>query len=151
MRLPVVWAQNFRRHLTKYSGTNVDGTESDEYADSGEEATDAQLLSPMSNQSPLSAAERRFMHTVATRTDPASRSGYVYTNRVMAALIYAYTWSINNEQESHIDSEIDRFLNPTRSTSYGYCVQVHGACRTYGSNTYYRRSNGLIAPTLHFV
>ncbi|KAK9430281.1 hypothetical protein V1505DRAFT_371744 [Lipomyces doorenjongii] len=32
-----------------------------------------------------------------------------------------------------VDNEIKRFLNPTGSTPYSYCVQVHGACRTYGS------------------
>ncbi|KAK9336294.1 hypothetical protein V1521DRAFT_32427 [Lipomyces starkeyi] len=32
-----------------------------------------------------------------------------------------------------VGKEIQRFLNPTGSTPYSYCVQVHGACRTYGS------------------
>ncbi|KAK9482211.1 hypothetical protein V1527DRAFT_415667 [Lipomyces starkeyi] len=51
-----------------------------------------------------------FIDTVlSTRTDPASRSGEA------------------------IDNEIQRFLNPAGPTPYGYCVQVHGACRTYGT------------------
>ncbi|KAK9241552.1 hypothetical protein V1506DRAFT_465881 [Lipomyces tetrasporus] len=50
-----------------------------------------------------------YMYTVATRNDQASRSGEA------------------------IDNEVQRFLNPAGPTPYGYCVQVHGACRTYGS------------------
>ncbi|KAK9357102.1 hypothetical protein V1504DRAFT_399176, partial [Lipomyces starkeyi] len=50
-----------------------------------------------------------FIYRVSTRDDPTSRSGEA------------------------IDNDIQRFLNPAGSTPYGYCVQVHGACRTYGS------------------
>ncbi|KAK9481503.1 hypothetical protein V1527DRAFT_499698 [Lipomyces starkeyi] len=50
-----------------------------------------------------------FIHNVASRPNPMSRTGDI------------------------VDKEIKRFLNPTGSTPYSYCVQVHGACRTYGS------------------
>ncbi|KAK9481696.1 hypothetical protein V1527DRAFT_499603 [Lipomyces starkeyi] len=50
-----------------------------------------------------------FIHNVVSRPNPMSRTGDI------------------------VDKEIKRFLNPTGSTPYSYCVQVHGACRTYGS------------------
>ncbi|KAK9349976.1 hypothetical protein V1523DRAFT_442904 [Lipomyces doorenjongii] len=50
-----------------------------------------------------------FIHSVVSRPNPMSRTVDI------------------------VDNEIKRFLNPTGSTPYSYCVQVHGACRTYGS------------------
>ncbi|KAK9233691.1 hypothetical protein V1525DRAFT_351435, partial [Lipomyces kononenkoae] len=49
-----------------------------------------------------------FVHNVASRLDPLTRSNEI------------------------VDTEISQSLNPTGSTAFSYCVQVHGACRTYG-------------------
>ncbi|KAJ8103843.1 hypothetical protein POJ06DRAFT_242962, partial [Lipomyces tetrasporus] len=40
---------------------------------------------------------------------------------------------MNSKRREAIDNDIQRFLNPAGPTPYCYCVQVHGACRTYGS------------------
>ncbi|KAK9242371.1 hypothetical protein V1506DRAFT_547696 [Lipomyces tetrasporus] len=33
-----------------------------------------------------------------------------------------------------IDGEIELYLSPRLSTTFTYCVQVHAACSSYGSN-----------------
>ncbi|KAK9326987.1 hypothetical protein V1520DRAFT_376052 [Lipomyces starkeyi] len=50
-----------------------------------------------------------------------------------------------------VDKETKRFLNPTGSTPYNYWVQVHGACRAYGSKHALPTITWATARTLHFV
>ncbi|KAK9367810.1 hypothetical protein V1509DRAFT_640342 [Lipomyces kononenkoae] len=51
----------------------------------------------------------KFIDAVATRVEPELRS------------------------TEAVDRDVQKYLNPAGPTPYGYCVQVHGACRTYGS------------------
>ncbi|KAJ8099674.1 hypothetical protein POJ06DRAFT_254194 [Lipomyces tetrasporus] len=38
------------------------------------------------------------------------------------------------EDEDAIDGEIAQYLSPHQPTAFSYCVQVHGACNSFGAN-----------------
>ncbi|KAK9241505.1 hypothetical protein V1506DRAFT_510374, partial [Lipomyces tetrasporus] len=38
------------------------------------------------------------------------------------------------EDEATVDSDIGQFLSGNRSSAFAYCVQLHAACRSYGSH-----------------
>ncbi|KAK9489581.1 hypothetical protein V1508DRAFT_444480 [Lipomyces doorenjongii] len=78
-----------------------------------------------------------FIHSVVSRPNPMSRTGYVLMSIVIwfkyLRRIHVLGQLTIYIHRDIVGNEIKRFLNPTGSTPYSYCVQVHGACRTYGS------------------